>query len=113
VDGAEGAVAPGVGLHQGDRAGPAVALGAALLAAGEAGGAEVVEQRAVGGLALDRHRLAVERELEAVVHGPGAGQRTTTLRGSPNGQTPPRQSFGGFFPAFLQAVRFLRSQALP
>src|SRR5262249_12385734 len=62
VDGAEPALAVAVRLHERDGAGAAVALGAALLAAGLADRAEVVEQRPVGRLAFDADGLAVERE---------------------------------------------------
>ncbi len=67
IDGAQDALAVRVGLDQRHRAGAAVALGAALLAPGEAGGAEVVEERAVGRLALDRAGPSVEGEGEAIV----------------------------------------------
>lgn len=70
VEGAQAPVALGVPVHQGHGARAAVALGAALLGASEAAGTQEVEQRGVGGDAIDADRRAIELELEHIAHSP-------------------------------------------
>src|SRR5262249_23150166 len=86
IDGPERALAARVGVDERDRARAAVALRAAVLAAGQADRAQVVEERAVGRLPLDADDLTVEPEFEPAFH--GAGKGPTTAEGGLHAEGP-------------------------